>query len=170
MTNDMEACSKSFNLRWNNHLENLRSLFECLFNEQILVDVTIACQDGLLKVMLLPIDLNILADLSRFSMTRMTLFRLGAQTSVVRVQSLFRDDIPRKPVQTSHGDNERCVRERNAEPVPVHVRGFGGGAGELPEFPFESGQRTADQRYAQCAFGSNLFEICNKIYTILFFL
>ncbi|XP_050522427.1 zinc finger protein 90-like [Daktulosphaira vitifoliae] len=49
MTNDMEITNKSFHLRWNNHLENLRSLFECLFNEQILVDVTIACQDGLLK-------------------------------------------------------------------------------------------------------------------------
>ncbi|XP_050442212.1 oocyte zinc finger protein XlCOF28-like isoform X2 [Adelges cooleyi] len=49
MTNDMEITNKSFHLRWNNHLENLRSLFECLFNEQILVDVTIACQDGLLR-------------------------------------------------------------------------------------------------------------------------
>lgn len=46
----MEFSNKSFNLRWNNHLENLRALFECLFNEQILVDVTIACQDGLLRV------------------------------------------------------------------------------------------------------------------------
>lgn len=50
MTNDMEVGNKSFHLRWNNHLENLRALFECLFNEQILVDVTIACQDGLLRV------------------------------------------------------------------------------------------------------------------------
>lgn len=50
MTNDMEVSNKSFHLRWNNHLENLRALFECLFNEQILVDVTIACQDGLLRV------------------------------------------------------------------------------------------------------------------------
>ncbi|VVC39336.1 BTB/POZ domain,Zinc finger C2H2-type,SKP1/BTB/POZ domain [Cinara cedri] len=49
MTNDMEVSNKSFHLRWNNHLENLRALFECLFNEQILVDVTIACQDGLLR-------------------------------------------------------------------------------------------------------------------------
>lgn len=49
MTNDMEVGNKSFHLRWNNHLENLRALFECLFNEQILVDVTIACQDGLLR-------------------------------------------------------------------------------------------------------------------------
>lgn len=46
----MEVGNKSFHLRWNNHLENLRALFECLFNEQILVDVTIACQDGLLRV------------------------------------------------------------------------------------------------------------------------
>lgn len=53
MTNDMETGNKSFHLRWNNHLENLRALFECLFNEQILVDVTIACQDGLLRVSLL---------------------------------------------------------------------------------------------------------------------
>lgn len=52
MTNDMEVSNKSFHLRWNNHLENLRALFECLFNEQILVDVTIACQDGLLRVWL----------------------------------------------------------------------------------------------------------------------
>lgn len=52
MTNDMEVGNKSFHLRWNNHLENLRALFECLFNEQILVDVTIACQDGLLRVCL----------------------------------------------------------------------------------------------------------------------
>lgn len=50
MTNDMDVSNKSFHLRWNNHLENLRALFECLFNEQILVDVTIACQDGLLRV------------------------------------------------------------------------------------------------------------------------
>ncbi|XP_054269635.1 longitudinals lacking protein, isoforms H/M/V-like isoform X2 [Macrosteles quadrilineatus] len=37
---------KSFHLRWNNHLQNLQSLFENLYNEQSLVDVTISCTDG----------------------------------------------------------------------------------------------------------------------------
>uniref|UniRef100_A0A1B6G4M7 BTB domain-containing protein n=1 Tax=Cuerna arida TaxID=1464854 RepID=A0A1B6G4M7_9HEMI len=40
---------KSFHLRWNNHLQNLQSLFENLYNEQSLVDVTISCSDGLLQ-------------------------------------------------------------------------------------------------------------------------
>uniref|UniRef100_A0A1B6D1G2 BTB domain-containing protein n=1 Tax=Clastoptera arizonana TaxID=38151 RepID=A0A1B6D1G2_9HEMI len=39
---------KSFHLRWNNHLQNLRTLFENLYNEQDFVDVTIACSDGFL--------------------------------------------------------------------------------------------------------------------------
>lgn len=40
---------KAFHLRWNNHLQNLRSLFDVLFNQQNLVDVTISCQGGILK-------------------------------------------------------------------------------------------------------------------------
>ncbi|CAH0392267.1 unnamed protein product [Bemisia tabaci] len=40
---------KSFHLRWNNHLSNLQTLFESLYNEQHLVDVTISCADGFLK-------------------------------------------------------------------------------------------------------------------------
>lgn len=48
----MEVTCKSFHLRWNNHLDNLRVLVASLFNEQILCDVTIACQDGSLKVRL----------------------------------------------------------------------------------------------------------------------
>lgn len=39
---------KSFHLRWNNHLQNLRTLFENLYNEQDFVDVTISCSDGFL--------------------------------------------------------------------------------------------------------------------------
>lgn len=38
----------SYHLRWNNHLQNLQSLFENLYSEQSLVDVTISCSDGLL--------------------------------------------------------------------------------------------------------------------------
>lgn len=40
---------KSFHLRWNNHLQNLRSLFETLYNQQDLVDVTLSCSDGILS-------------------------------------------------------------------------------------------------------------------------
>lgn len=39
---------KSFHLRWNNHLQNLQNLFENIFDEQTLVDVTISCSDGVL--------------------------------------------------------------------------------------------------------------------------
>lgn len=39
---------KSFHLRWNNHLQNLQTLFENLYIEQSLIDVTISCSDGLL--------------------------------------------------------------------------------------------------------------------------
>lgn len=39
---------KSFHLRWNNHLQNLQTLFENIFDEQTLVDVTISCSDGVL--------------------------------------------------------------------------------------------------------------------------
>lgn len=41
--------AKSFHLRWNNHLTNLRSLLESLYNDQNLVDVTLSCSDGTLK-------------------------------------------------------------------------------------------------------------------------
>ncbi|RZF43289.1 hypothetical protein LSTR_LSTR001550 [Laodelphax striatellus] len=41
--------NKSFHLRWNNHLQNLRTLFESIYNEQNLVDVTLSCSDGMLK-------------------------------------------------------------------------------------------------------------------------
>lgn len=41
--------AKSFHLRWNNHLTNLRSLLEALYNDQNLVDVTLSCSDGTLK-------------------------------------------------------------------------------------------------------------------------
>lgn len=37
---------KSFHLRWNNHLQNLQTLFENLYIEQSLIDVTISCSDG----------------------------------------------------------------------------------------------------------------------------
>ncbi len=40
---------KSFHLRWNNHLTNLRSLLEYLYNYQSFVDVTLSCSDGLLR-------------------------------------------------------------------------------------------------------------------------
>lgn len=40
---------KSFHLRWNNHLQNLRSLFETLYSQQDLVDVTLSCSDGILN-------------------------------------------------------------------------------------------------------------------------
>lgn len=43
------ANNKSFHLRWNNHLQNLRTLFESIYNEQNLVDVTLSCSDGLLR-------------------------------------------------------------------------------------------------------------------------
>ncbi|CAA3033256.1 longitudinals lacking -like, partial [Olea europaea subsp. europaea] len=45
----MAAGGKSFHLRWNNHLTNLRSLLETLYNDQNLVDVTLSCCDGTLK-------------------------------------------------------------------------------------------------------------------------
>lgn len=41
--------NKSFHLRWNNHLQNLRTLFESIYTEQNLVDVTLSCSDGLLR-------------------------------------------------------------------------------------------------------------------------
>lgn len=39
----------SFHLRWNNHLSNLRTLLEYLYNEQSFVDVTLSCSDGLIR-------------------------------------------------------------------------------------------------------------------------
>lgn len=41
--------AKSFHLRWNNHLTNLRSLLEALYTDQNLVDVTLSCSDGTLR-------------------------------------------------------------------------------------------------------------------------
>lgn len=39
----------SFHLRWNNHIYNLRTLLEYLYNEQSFVDVTLSCSDGFLR-------------------------------------------------------------------------------------------------------------------------
>lgn len=41
--------NKSFHLRWNNHLPNLRTLLEYLYNEQSFVDVTLSCRDGMIR-------------------------------------------------------------------------------------------------------------------------
>ena len=43
------SISNSFHLRWNNHLSNLRTLLEYLYNEQSFVDVTLSCSDGFLR-------------------------------------------------------------------------------------------------------------------------
>lgn len=39
----------AFHLKWNNHLQNMYSQLETLYNEQSLVDVSISCTDGILK-------------------------------------------------------------------------------------------------------------------------
>lgn len=44
-----DISTKSFHLRWNNHLSNLRTLLEYLYNEQSFVDVTLSCSDGMLR-------------------------------------------------------------------------------------------------------------------------
>uniref|UniRef100_A0A8D8ZA63 Protein bric-a-brac 2 n=1 Tax=Cacopsylla melanoneura TaxID=428564 RepID=A0A8D8ZA63_9HEMI len=49
MTSAAAMGSKSFHLRWNNHLTNLRSLLESLYNDQNLVDVTLSCKDGTVR-------------------------------------------------------------------------------------------------------------------------
>lgn len=46
---EMNLSSKSFHLRWNNHLLNLRTLLEYMYNEQSFVDVTLSCKDGLIR-------------------------------------------------------------------------------------------------------------------------
>lgn len=43
------SSDKSFHLRWNNHLSNLRTLLEYLYNEQSFVDVTLSCADGMIR-------------------------------------------------------------------------------------------------------------------------
>lgn len=39
----------AFQLKWNNHLQNMYSQLETLYSEQSLVDVSISCTDGILK-------------------------------------------------------------------------------------------------------------------------
>lgn len=49
MADNMEV-SSLLNVQWNNYLENLKSMVKNVFNDQSFVDVTIVCQDGLLRV------------------------------------------------------------------------------------------------------------------------
>lgn len=44
-----DTSTKSFHLRWNNHISNLRTLLEYLYNEQSFVDVTLSCSDGMIR-------------------------------------------------------------------------------------------------------------------------
>ena len=39
----------AFHLKWNNHLQNMYSQLDALYNHQLLVDVSISCTDGILK-------------------------------------------------------------------------------------------------------------------------
>lgn len=43
------SANNALHLVWDNHLENVSSLFQVLYEDNKLVDVTIACRDGLLR-------------------------------------------------------------------------------------------------------------------------
>lgn len=44
-----EAAASVLRLRWNSHLENLQELFDSLLEQQLFVDVTLACEGGTLR-------------------------------------------------------------------------------------------------------------------------
>lgn len=44
------APPRTFHLRWSNHLQNLGTVFGALRDSEGLADVTLACQDGSVKV------------------------------------------------------------------------------------------------------------------------